>query len=217
MKVATRLFLLETPLNRNGSKEFTLCCQVIASSQWEIQVHNRVHPLEVLVWFTPNFLSMYEVVTFYVFRRGLTWAYLLHTFQTPARVWQWENTRKIKTQRNYTTGRWRTIQNQKLHHSKCPSAIARSHQQRCPMWATCPGIILRLRNRREDNIKTKDKQGVAGFISEIAVTIKMWLSGLQLGIPSTVWYKLLMRISVPRIELCGDKMRRMKEDKCEKR
>jgi hypothetical protein len=41
------------------------------------------------------------------------------------------------------------------------------------MSATCPGITLQLRNRREDNIITKDKQGVAGFIREIVVTIKM--------------------------------------------
>jgi hypothetical protein len=52
----------------------TLNCQVTASSQCDIQVHDRMHPLAVLVWFTPNFLSMYAMVTYYVFRRDLTCA-----------------------------------------------------------------------------------------------------------------------------------------------
>jgi hypothetical protein len=42
-----------------------------------------------------------------------------------------------------------------------------------PCEQTCPGIILQLRNRREDNIIRKDKQGVAGFIREIVVMINM--------------------------------------------
>jgi len=72
MKVGTRLFLLETLQNRKGSKEFTLYCQVTASPLRDIQVHDNVHPLAVLVWFAPNFPSMYEVVTYYVFRRDRT-------------------------------------------------------------------------------------------------------------------------------------------------
>lgn len=65
-------------------------CQFTASPLCDIPVHDNVHPLAVLVWFTPNFPPMYEVVTYYVFRADLTWAYLLDKFQTPARVGQRE-------------------------------------------------------------------------------------------------------------------------------